>query len=158
MTLYQLAAEYRAAAEALDASESPDVDAILGPLEGGVASKADAICALVREAQAEETALKTEAARLRALADRAASRAARLKQYLRSNMEAAGLGRLRTERFRVSVVPSPASVRWVGAGLPPEAVRVTTVTYDARKVLDLAEKGSLPDGFELVRGSHLRIS
>lgn len=153
--LYDLALAYRQAAEQLD--EGGVAAEALDAIEGQIQDKAKGLCVLIAEAKLEAEAYDAEIARLKEHRDRARNRAERIKEYLLQNMSAAGLPKLATGYHKVSVRQSPPSVRWTGSGLPPESVRVVTISYDARKVLELAKSGETPQGFEIVRGQHLHI-
>ena len=52
---------------------------------------------------------------------------------------------------------SRPSIQWPEGGLIPEAFQRVTVTLDGAKAYDAFKAGTLPKGFEVEHGSHLRI-
>lgn len=132
----------------------------LDAIEGDFAAKVERCVALAQQLKANGAAAKAEADRLRELADSRTKASDRLKDYVRLCMERAGQTRLDLERFRVWVqANSSDTVRFEGdpEALPVEFQRFT-VALDAAAVRAAhAEGRELPEGIEVVRGSHLRI-
>lgn len=134
----------------------------LGELEMGLMDRADAVAGLAREYRLRAEAAKAEEqryARRRASAEAASER---LNGYVKESMEVAGYKRLSTERFQLTVARNgQPSIRWAGPGPIPEefATRTVTVSIDRDKVRAAlaGPEGALPEGFEVITGTHLRI-
>jgi hypothetical protein len=112
LTLYELAAEYRAVAFALSDLETDDqaVNDTLAGLRQPLESKAVAVGMVAQNLDALATAIKDAeqamASRRRALENRAA----RLRSYLKDNLDAAGITRIASPQFQISVKRNPPSV------------------------------------------------
>ncbi len=163
LRLYELPAAFReldGLIDAMDGELPDDVGERLDALEATLEERTDAVCGLVREATVEADGYGAEIARLQALRIVAGNRAARLKTYLHGTLEALGRDRVDTGRFKVRVQRnSAASIRWTGDpdDLPDNLKRVT-VELDGRAAQLALKSGTLPDGFEVSIGTHLRIS
>ena len=105
--LYMIASNYRAILQmAID--EGPDADdelkAALFNIRDELSEKADNICYIIRALDEEEESLKKEAMRL---TDRARSRAGsakRLRAYLMSCLQGAGVTKVKCAHFGVTIV------------------------------------------------------
>lgn len=162
LKLYQLPAalaELDALIDALDGELPEDLEARLDALELNLEEKADAVCALARQAEAEAAFFADELARLDGRRRAAAGRAAGLKAYLHRTLTALGRDRVETPRFRARVQKNGTpSVRWAGPGDVPDGFARVTVELDGRAALAAHKAGTLPEGFTVEYGTHLRIS
>lgn len=136
-------------------------EAALSELQDGIEGKAENIAALVRTLEAEATAYESEWKRLKAEQDVRLRKVDRLKDYLRQNLEAAGLPSLKAGLFTVAVQQNPPSIIVPdGLPLPEQFVRVIPEQRvpDKKALLDAYKQGGvLPEGVEVHRGTHLRI-
>ncbi len=110
--LYEVAAEYRAAAEALAESDL-DPQTIADTLEGlagDIEAKAIAVASVIRNIEAERDAIKGAIADMAARAKAADARAGSLRDYLRSNMEACDIKRVSCPLFAIAIKANPARV------------------------------------------------
>ena len=162
MKLYSIPPAVAALLDAPDGELSEADLAALDSLEMELAAKAEAICRLVRNSEAEAAAYRAEAERLSRSAQVAASNAARLKEYLRFNLERMGLKSLDAGLFKVRVQANggkqPIDAPSDPMLLPPQCRR-TTVSVDLDVVRSLLESGAPVEGCRLLpRGSHLRVT
>jgi hypothetical protein len=167
MRLYDISASIRAVTDTADELTEEQV-AQLDALGLALEQKCDGIAALVRESEAEAKAFGEEMARLAALKQTAANKAERLKDYLKSCLEAlqSGAGplpRVDTGRFKIRLQANAQPT--VTASVPPEDLPVwltrqrLVVTLDREAVLEAHAAGAeLPAGVAVARGVHLRIS
>lgn len=165
LKLYEIAAAYRNALSALDDENlqlSPDVirdtlDGLLGAFE----DKAVAVAAYVLNIEAEAEAVAAAEARFKARRQQLEKRAAWLRDYLLSNMEAAGITEIaaKDRTFRVRIRINPESVELEGLPeLPDEFVRVKIVREPDRGAIMAALKsGRAVPGARIVRRHRLEI-
>ena len=161
MTLYEIPEAIRETEErafAANGQISDEDRAALDALHVAIEAKMDAICGLVREREADAKAWKDQATFFADKARAAENAADRLKQYLACCLEAAGRSKAVGSKFTARIqTNSQPTVRWVGQGDIPEGYRRIKVELDAGAVRAAHDAGCLPEGFEVVTGSHLRI-
>lgn len=161
-TLYKLAAEYRRIGEAIDDAHgelTPEIELALESVTDDIASKCDAIAALVRESTLEAEAIGDEIARLRAKQNARLNRAGRLKSYMLDALKSAGLSKVTGARFSVaSRVASRPTIAWTGdmANLP-EGFASVRVIVNADAAWQAEKAGTLPDGFHVSRTEYIEI-
>lgn len=146
--------------EAADGELSEALEGRLEALEATLEDRVDAVAVLVRQADLEASGYQAEIERLTARRRVAENRRDRLKAYLKRTLETLGRDRVNTARFSVRIQRNSApSIRWGGSPntIPEEFARVT-VDLDGVKARRAWEAGELPDGFDVVLGTHLRIS
>lgn len=112
MTLYELTSEYL---ELLSMLEDPDIDEqtindTLEAIGGELEDKADGYARVMRQMDADATAIKKEEERLYARRKSLENRSAWLKQRLQSVMEVTGKKKFKTELFSFGIQKNPASV------------------------------------------------
>ncbi len=84
-----------------------------------------------------------------------------LKEYLKVNMERVGKDKLETLRVKARIQTNPRpSITWTEPieELPPEFRRVRVEVDGTAAYATWKEQGSLPEGFKVERGTHLRLS
>lgn len=151
--LFEIADRYRAAFFDLADSDVPDdaIDDTLGAIEGEFTDKALAVAAFVQNLEAEAKAVKDAAKRM---ADRARvieNKAARLRDYLRRNMEATGIPEIKCPQYGLRVRMNPYRVVIDDeTAIDAEFIR-EKIIREADKV---ALKQALQDG-KMVAGAHL---
>ena len=163
LRLYELPLAFRALEEEIDSRDGElddDLEARLDELELTLEEKADAIAALVREAEAESIAVKVEIDRLAVRRQSAERRASRLKAYLHDTLVTLGRDKVQGSRFKLRVQRnSQPTIRWTRElDELPEPLKRITVSLDGHAAHEACKAGQLPDGFEVTQGTHLRIS
>lgn len=165
LKLYEIAAAYRNALVAFDDESlqlSPEVirdtlDGIVGAFE----DKAAAVAAYVLNIEAEAEAVAAAEARLKARRQALEKRAAWLRGYLLSNMEAAGITEISApdKTFRARIRLNPEAVELDGlAELPDEFVREKIVREpDKAAILAALKSGREVPGARIVRRTRLEI-
>jgi hypothetical protein len=138
---------------------TPEVEARLEALEEAFDRKAEYIALLAREARAESVAVKEEEDRLSSRRKAAQNRERRLKDYLLASMTRLGVEKIEGQRAKVRVQASPPSFKWMGEDdAIPEAYRVVTVRPNVALVKEeYREGGTVPDGFTVEIGHHVRV-
>jgi hypothetical protein len=163
LTLYQIAAEYREAAEllaTLDVDEQTVADT-LESISGDLTTKAQNIAFVVRNMEATAEAIKTAAAGMTGRAKALEQRAKNIRHYLLDNMERAGVEKIDSPYFRLSIRKNPIAVaiederqipaRFMVQAPPPPPVPSKTAIADALK------NGEDVPGCRLVQGVRLQI-
>lgn len=164
LRLYELPAAFAAWEAAVDERDGElhaDAEAELDALELTLETKADAIAGLIREAELEAVYYGSEADRLTKRKRVATAKADRLKTYLKTTLKALDRPSIQTARFKIRVQSnSMPTIRWHGVyqDLPERFLRVEPSLDSAAALAELKAKGELPEGFEITKGDHLRIS
>lgn len=144
-----------------DDGEIPiDLESEIDRLGGEITAKAEAICKILGTLEHRALAREAEIHRLRTLATADRNAHSRLKLYLKTCLEAAGLKRLQTPLFSLSVCNnSQPAIRYTGEiGSLPQHLRRVVVEPDTLAAREqYREFGSLPAGWEVTHGNHLRI-
>lgn len=154
MKLYEIAAEYRAAADKLADSDLPDevITDTLESLQFPVVDKATNVAMVIRELESNAKAIKEAASAMMDRAKAQENRANHIKQYLLSNMLATGFTKIDSPYFSISIRNNPESVVIdAESQIPQDYMREVPATYSPDKTLI---KKAIQDGFE-VPGCHL---
>lgn len=112
LTLYQIAAEYRSAADALAELDLDDqtVADTLESINGDLTVKSQNVAFVIRnlEASAEQISVAIEA--MKARAEALEKRAERVREYLLQNMLMAGVQKIECPYFKLAVRDNPPKV------------------------------------------------
>lgn len=122
ISLYSLASEYQQAAEKLADLDMPD-EVIADTLEGlqfPIEQKAVNVAAFVRNLKASVSQIKEAESAMAARRKALENRAARVEQYLLDNMQRAGMSKIESPYFVLSVRDNPPSVCIDAEGLIPQ--------------------------------------
>ena len=163
MKLYEIAENYRVFLELVSDTDNElslddqVVNDTLEAIEGEFEVKAVNTAAILKNMQAEADAIaeamKSMAARKKALE----SRADNLKSYLLHNMQAMGLQKIKHPYFNISVNKSPESVFIENESLIGDEFKKVVITIDKTLIKEHLKSGDCVPGCALVRGEHLRI-
>lgn len=167
--LYELVAQHRSL-EALAASEDLPVEMIadtLEGLEGEVTQKATSVAKFVMNCEATAEAIEKAAAQMMIRAKRLNARAEHVRNYLYTNMKAAGILKIEALEFTVSVKKNPPAVNVLDETMVPAEYMVTppppppppppAARPDKKKIADALKADIDIPGCELVRGERLEI-
>lgn len=115
LKLYEIAGEYRALISIMENSDDDEIDSesfrmAIDALSGDFTAKATNIACLFRELSAESVAIQETARSLHRRAQRLDARAERLRDYLRNQMQTAGIVSAKDSRISVALKKNPASV------------------------------------------------
>jgi hypothetical protein len=159
--LYELPALFRRIVEALDDSGGEvdeGVASLLALAEETLSEKVDCIASLIREKLARAEAERKEAEHFAARARADANSAENLKRYLMECLAASGLDGAKGRRFSAAIrrngVPT---IRWESGEEPPAEFTRTVASLDLRAAQEAYRAGTLPDGFVVSFGRHLRL-
>jgi len=159
--LYEIVDEYQAVIQAVEEAEgelSPELIAQLDAIPGAFKEKAERGALYLRNLQTLAEGAKAEADRLNALATSRGNAVDRLKAYLKQNMERMGETAIVTPlvKLRIQKNSRPAIAWPDGQPIPTDYQRVS-VSLDGTKAYDAQKAGTLPEGFVVTLGTHLRI-
>ena len=160
--LYELAEDYLAFSELLEASDDPvsddEVRLALAAIRGGFLQKTENIVALIREFEHHADSVDVELERLRMRKKASEHRADWLRGYLLEQLNVIGQEHVVTPRFTVNVMRTKAVEIEDEASIPAEFKKIVVTTkVDKSAIRRELERGGVP-GAALVEHEHLRIT
>lgn len=161
MRLYEISRDIRQVLDFLDSGELTDEQtASLETLGLSFDSKVDSCCGLIREWESYIVVRESEIDRLKAGIDSYRNAIRRLKDYLKTNLETIGESKHETALFTIRTQANPPGCDCIEPDvtkLDPKYIR-TKQEPDKTAALDEWKRtGTAPNGFEIRKGSHLRI-
>jgi hypothetical protein len=160
--LYDLAGAYKQLADRL-ATMDLDAETVADTIEASgltdeISTKAQGVLLVAKSAEQYLPAIEAEIARLTALKKRHERIAAGLRDYLKVNMQQAGIERIACPLFDVSIRTNPAAVEVFDEAQVPNAL--LRVKYEVDKAAIKAElkAGREVAGCRLVQGTRLVVS
>ncbi len=164
ITLFEIAAQYRAMAEQL-ADTSLDDQTIIDTLEGesgALVDKGTSIAFVCRNIEATAAAIKEAEAAMCARRKAMENRVAHLKRYLLDGMKLAGIQRIDSPYFAIKITKNPPAVDIFEPGLvpaeymakpppPPEPLP------DKKMIALVLKAGVEVQGCRLVQGERVEI-
>ena len=160
--LFQLAAEHRALSDKLHDTDL-DEQTILDTLEsesGDLIEKGKNVAAVFRNLESDAKQIKEAEQQLAERRKAYEKRAESLKQYLKTNMEIAGISKIECPWFVITLAQNPEAVTVDDeSAIPRDYFKEIPASYQLDKAL---VKKVIQDGFEvpgahLSRGTSLRI-
>lgn len=153
-SLYELAGEYARISEHLHDLDMPD-DVIRDTLESyaiDLNTKAQNVCKVIRNLESDAKSIKDEEERLKARRQAIEKRTDSIKRYLKDNMITAGIEKIESPWFVISVRNNPESVVVdAESQIPQDYMREIPAKYEPDKELI---KRAIKDGYQ-VPGCHL---
>lgn len=159
MKLYELTNDYLALMSAIDNDEIPE-DAIADTLEaitGSIEDKADNISCILKNIEAEITAIKAEEDRLAKRRKAKENSYERMKEYLSESLQKIGVDKIETARNKITFRKSEKVVcddKFVPWAL---LMRDDLLTFSDPKANLTAIKKAIKDGEEII-GAELQIN
>lgn len=160
--LYEMAAEYRAISDKLhdaDLDEQTIADT-LESIGGDLQEKAVNVAKFFRNMESMADQIKQAESQMAERRKAIEKRAASLKAYLKDNMERAGITKIESPWFVVSIAQNPASVQIDDESLIPcYYMREIPATFapDKKLMKSALDEGYTIPGARLTRGTSLRI-
>jgi hypothetical protein len=155
--LFELAAEYRAVSDKLHDLELDDqtISDTLEGIGGDLQEKSINVAKYFRNMESDADRIEEAAKQMLARAKAIRNRSASLKNYLFVNMERAGISKIESPWFVVSIKQNPESVQVDDeTAIPKDYFKEIPVSYQLDKAL---VKKAIKDGFT-VQGCHLSRS
>lgn len=162
LALYELAGNYRALSDKLHDAEF-DPQTILDTLEaesGDLVTKGTNIGKFYRNLLATADQIKQAEAQMAARRKSIEKHAESLRTYLHSNMERAGITKIESPWFVISIKQNPASVQIDDESLiPDDYLKEVPATFapDKKLMKSAMDEGYQIPGAQLVRGTRLEI-
>lgn len=163
LALYQLADEYLVALrklEELDLDEQTVADTLEG-LSGELEVKATNVAMFCRNLEASAEAIKNAEQQMAARRKAIENRAARIRQYLKDNMERTGIQKIEGPHFALAIRKNPPAVHvealelvpmeFFNPPLPPPPV------MDKKRIAEALKAGKDVPGCRLEQGTRLDI-
>ena len=139
---------------AVEGEITPDLKCIIDTVTEDMDSKLEACACLVTELELDAEKCKKEAARLTARQRRFEENANKLRGLMKEAMEECGLGKVKGERFDISIRKNPGAAEIVAQDMLPSRFLEEVVTV---KVLKSEINKALKAG-ETVPGAEIRES
>jgi hypothetical protein len=160
--LYDLPQVYREWLRKVDACDGELNEELwreLEEIEANIAHKMDAYAALVRQFEYEEKNFRDEASAMEIKARVAQHRHEKLREMMRSALEAMDLDSVRGKRFTVRrLISSQPKITWDSSDPVPEPFQKVVVSLDPYLALQAYEEaGGLPPGFKIVHKHFVTI-
>jgi hypothetical protein len=163
LSLFVIAEDYRAAAEALanmELDEQTLADTLEG-LSGELEVKAANVAMFVRNLEATAEAIKTAEKQMADRRKALESRASRVRTYIKDSMSRAGITKIDSPYFSLAIKNNPASVVIDDEGvIPSEFMRQPEPpppSPDKKAIGEALKAGSAIDGAHLEQGQRLEI-
>lgn len=168
LRLYEIAGQYRQLAETL-ADGDFDMQTIADTIEASgivdaLQDKAQGVELVARAAVAYVPAIDAEIARLQALKERRQKIAQGLRDYLRVNMETAGIDKIECPLFRLTLKKNPPAVEVLDERQVPSQFWVTPPPkvpeprIDKKAIAAAIKAGEEVPGAKLVQANRLDVS
>jgi hypothetical protein len=159
MKLYELSTIYANLQTEIEEDNPEQALAKIGSIEGAFNDKAQQVGFIIKNMEAMADAVSNEAAAMSAREKAIKTRVAAIKEYLRSNMERAGVKSIECPQFKISLVNNPPKVNIVGS-VPEEYLRTPEPPPpepDKKKILEDWKQGVVIDGVEITQGNRVQI-
>ena len=159
-TLYELSEQYQ---ELLSMALDPDIDEeaiadTLEGLEGEIEDKADGYAKVMRNLEADASAIKAEIARLTERRKRIEANIDRMKRSLESAMRLTGKTKFKTSLFSFNIAKNPASLKIDNPDRVPEEFLIPQdPKIDTVGIKKELKEGTVFDWCHLEQGESLRI-
>lgn len=166
LALYQIAQEHRHMVEMLTSTQD-DAQAIADTIEaesGAMEEKAQRVAYAPKILDAEAAAIEAAASDMMTRAKAKRSRAASIREYLKTCMEVAGVTKIDCPHFAISIKKNPPSVDvWDENQIPAEFMRVPepppppAPTPDKAAIKAAIASGRDVPGAQMAQGTRLEI-
>lgn len=163
--LYEMVSEVQQLQEAILNAEgemTPEIAAQLDALGDNINAKVDGICKLVAQLDGEAAMFKTEYDRLAKNASVRINSVKRLKEYLKTSMEALGETKIKTPLFGVTICkngqPSVTVAEGTDLSMMPLQLTKLVTELDRAAVLERFKTNQpIPPEIVVTIGTHIRI-
>jgi len=161
-SLWELTSDYKKVMDLIesDTTEIATIKDTLESIEGAIEEKAANIVKFVRSLEFDVDSIKTEEKRLSDRRKAIENKISNIKEYLQSNMELAGLGKIKTPITTISIQNNPPAVNIIdGEKIPSKFITIIPKQHvpDKKRIADALKSGEEVPGCELKQGKSLRI-
>lgn len=157
MNLYEISAEYQKNFLEIADLDLPEevINDTLEAIQGDVESKSIAVASYKKNLDAEAQAIKDAIKNMKARQAAIENHAARLNNYLKSNMEACGINEITCPYFKLKIKKNTPSVVIKDESLIPDEFKETVETVKIDKA-GIKKAGGC-EGVEIANGTRLDI-
>lgn len=157
--LYDLTQAYQNILELIDDEQDSDLAKALQAVEGEIEVKAVNIANLIKSLESEAEIIKAEEERLAQRRKARENAVARIKEYLKENLETLGMEKIKTPTRTIYVQDNPPAVNIIDPDRIPERFLTLTLRYEPRKkdIIEAWKAGEEIPGVEITRGKGVRI-
>ncbi|TCP32156.1 viral Gp157 protein [Scopulibacillus darangshiensis] len=158
MKLYALTDSYQRLLESTEDVDSDTYQDTLESIEDAIEDKCENTAKVIKTIEAEAKALKDEEKRLSDRRKALENRARNMKEYLKQNLMAAGMEKIKGPLLTVSIQNNPPTVHVSNEGIIPQEFFIQPNPVLNRKaLLNHLNSGSDVEGVEIRQGQSLRI-
>lgn len=158
MKLYDLTSDY---VQLLDMAEQLDPDTFKDTLESiqeSIEDKVENTAKLIKSIEADVSAIKAEEKRLKERRQVLETKIDSIKNYLKEQLELAGIDKVKRPTITVSIQKNPPSVKIIDQKLIPSSFMIQQEPkLDKKAILQNLKEGKTVPGVELIQGRGLRI-
>lgn len=145
----------------MNAETDEDIAAALAEITAGqIEDKAENYCWFLRDLEGDIEKFKTEGKRIAAAVKSMENKHARVKEYMKTALELAGINNLPAGVFKVAIQTNPPSLHEIDrTATPTEYFTLIPERWevDNNKIKEDLKVGIEVPGYELTRGTSLRI-
>ena len=156
--LYELTERYM---QLIDLSEQLDPETFkdtLDAIQDSLEDKVENTAKVVKSLEADVTAIKEEEKRLKERRQVLETKIDSIKNYLKEQLELAGIDKVKRPTITVSIQKNPPSVKVIDEKLIPSSFMIAKAPeLDKKAVLEKLKDGEEVPGVELFQGRSLRI-
>lgn len=156
LTLYELTDNYQQLLELADETNPQAFEDTLEALQDEINHKAENIAKVIKTLEAEAKALDEEKKRLESRIEARKNKVQRLKDYLKDNLEKAGIQRVKGKTFTVWVQNSER-VQVSDESTIPEQYFVLKRQLSKSAIKEAIQNGQQVAGADIVRNASVRI-
>lgn len=158
-SLYQLTNDYETVWQMV-LDEDADLETLQGTLEAietSIEVKAHNTAALIKQLDGTAEIIDAEIKRLQARKKAFETKSDNIKAYLHSQLEIAGIDKLKTATFSFTIQNNPAAVNITNPALIPASFQIIKYDLNRAAIKDALKAGTEVPGAELTVGKSLRI-
>lgn len=157
--LYELTQNYLAVQDMI--AEGADFESLQDTLESiseAIEQKAENVAKLIKSVEAEAEAIKVEEKRLSDKRKVLENRQKYLKDYVQQQLELAGIKKVKSPLFTISIQKNPTSCYIPDETVIPDDYKIPQQPrVDKKAILELLKGGQVVEGAELKQSESLRI-
>lgn len=158
MKLYELTENYLRVLELAEEMEPELLRDTLESIQESIEDKAENTAKLIKSLEADVKAIKEEEKRLADRRKALEKKIENIKDYLREQLELAGIDKVKRPTITVSIQNNPPSVRVIDEKIIPSDFMIPVAPkIDKKAILEKLKKGEEVPGVELAQGRSLRI-
>lgn len=158
MKLYELTDDYLKLMEMAEELDEETFQDTLESIEDAIEEKVEKTAFLIRNLEADVKAIKEEEKRLADRRKALEKKIENIKDYLREQLELAGIDKVKRPTITVSIQNNPPSVRVIDEKIIPSDFMIPVAPkIDKKSILEKLKKGEEVPGVELQQTRGLRI-